>query len=88
MNRVRHLDAEWILDFGNLRSSCSLLLGGIGKGWICWKGGRGIAHLTAFHDFQPKDKHEGIEVIVEQETGKQWEEHESGEEKDKMNHDT
>lgn len=58
------------------------------KGWICWKGGRGIAHLTAFHDFQPKDKQEAIEVIVEQEAGKQWEEQESGEEKHKMNHDT
>ncbi len=58
------------------------------KGWICWTDGRGIAHLTAFHDFQPKDEQEAIEVIVEQEAGKQWEEQESGEEKDKMNHDT
>jgi hypothetical protein len=26
------------------------------KGWVRWKGGSPIASITAFHDFQPKDK--------------------------------
>ena len=39
----------------------------------------GIATLTAFHDFQPKDKQEAVEVIVEEKAGKKMEEQESGE---------
>jgi len=34
------------------------------------KGGGGIASLTAFHDFQPKDKQEAMEVIVDENAGK------------------
>lgn len=48
------------------------------KRWISWKGGHGIAHLTAFHDFQSKDKQSAIEVIVEQKAHKKTEEQESG----------
>ncbi|MDI6780311.1 MAG: hypothetical protein QME25_09050 [Bacteroidota bacterium] len=32
------------------------------KGWVRWKGGSPIALLTVFHDFQPKDKQEAIEI--------------------------
>ena len=38
----------------------------------------GIAMLTAFHDFQPKDKQEAIEVIVERRSGKSWTERGNG----------
>jgi hypothetical protein len=38
----------------------------------------GIASLTAFHDFQPKDKQEAIEIMIEDKQGKKWEEQESG----------
>ncbi|MBU2471681.1 MAG: hypothetical protein KKF20_04675, partial [Bacteroidetes bacterium] len=40
--------------------------------------GSPIASLTAFHDFQPKDKQEAIEIVIEQKAGKKWEEQESG----------
>jgi hypothetical protein len=30
----------------------------------------GPASLTAFHDFQPKDKREAVEVVIEQKAGK------------------
>ena len=49
------------------------------KGWVSWRGGRGIATLTAFHDFQPKDKQEAIEVTIERKSGKRWESQKSGE---------
>lgn len=52
------------------------------KGWVRWKGGSPIASITAFHDFQPKDKQEAIEIMIEEKAGKQWEEQESGEKKD------
>jgi hypothetical protein len=48
------------------------------KGWVSWRGGRGIATLTAFHDFQPRDKQEAIEVMIERKAGKQWESQKSG----------
>jgi hypothetical protein len=48
------------------------------KRWISWKGGSGIATLTAFHDFQPKDKQHAIEIVMEQKAGKKMEEQESG----------
>ena len=42
--------------------------------------GSGIATLTAFHDLQPKDKQEAVEIIVEQKAGKKWVEQENGKE--------
>ena len=33
-------------------------------------GGGGIASLTAFHDMQPKDKQEAVQVIIDQKAGK------------------
>lgn len=49
------------------------------KGWVSWRGGSGIATLTAFHDFQPKDKQEAIEIVIERKAGKRWSADESGE---------
>jgi hypothetical protein len=61
------------------------------KHWVSWKGTSGIAAITAFHDFLPKDKQTAIEIIVEQKAHKKMEEQESGQgktdkdEKDKDN---
>ncbi len=52
------------------------------KRWISWRGGRGIATLTAFHDFQPKDKQKAIEYVMEEKAGKKMEEQENGENAD------
>jgi hypothetical protein len=52
------------------------------KRWVSWKGGSGIATLTVFHDFQPKDKQGAIEIVMEQKAGKKLEEQESGQGKD------
>ena len=38
-----------------------------------------FASLTAFHDFQPKDKQAGIEMVIEKKASKKMEEQESGE---------
>lgn len=51
------------------------------KRWISWKGGRGIASLTAFHDLQPEDKQRAIEIVIEQKAHKKMEEQETGKEK-------
>jgi hypothetical protein len=50
--------------------------------WISWRGNHGIATLTAFHDFQPKDKQHAIEIVMEQKAGKKLEEQKSGQGKD------
>ncbi|MBA4312853.1 MAG: hypothetical protein C0417_09510 [Chlorobiaceae bacterium] len=47
------------------------------KRWVSWRGSHGIATLTAFHDFQPKDKQEAIEYVMEEKAGKKMEEKES-----------
>ena len=41
--------------------------------------GGSAAGLTAFHAFQPKDKQNAIEVIIDENAGKRWEEQENGE---------
>jgi len=46
--------------------------------WIVWNGSP-IASVTAFHDFQPKDKQEAIEYVMEQKAGKKMQEQENGE---------
>jgi len=51
------------------------------KRWVSWRGGSSMAFLTAFHDFQPKDKQEAIEYVMEEKAGKKMEEQESGKEK-------
>jgi hypothetical protein len=35
--------------------------------------------LTVYHDFQPKDKQEAIEIMMEKKAGKKMEQQESGE---------
>ena len=49
--------------------------------WVSWRGGRGLATFTAFHDFQTKDKQEAIEYVMEEKAGKKMQEQESGEKK-------
>ncbi len=43
------------------------------------KGWGNFASLTVYHDFQPKDKREAIEVVIEKKAGKKMKEQESGE---------
>jgi len=52
------------------------------KRWISWKGGSGAATLTAFHDFQSRDKQHAIEIVMEQKAGKKLEEQGSGQDKE------
>ncbi len=49
--------------------------------WISWKGGRGIASVTAFHDLQTEDKQNAIEYVIEDKAGNKMKEQESGEKK-------
>lgn len=55
-----------------------LLLIAIAGGQMSGKGSS-AASITAFHDMQPRDKQNAIEVIAEQKAGKKLEEQESGE---------
>jgi hypothetical protein len=43
------------------------------------KGWSDFASLTVYHDFQPKDKQEAIEIVMGKKAGKKMEEVESGE---------
>ena len=43
------------------------------------KGWANFASLTVYHDFQPKDKQEAIEIVMGKKAGKKMEEVESGE---------
>jgi FtsZ-interacting cell division protein ZipA len=48
----------------------------VGLVWMIMKGSftrghSGFAPLTAFHDFQPKDKQDAVEVIIEEKAGKE-----------------
>jgi len=45
------------------------------------KGWGNFASLTVYHDFQPKDKQEAIEIVIEKKSGKKMEEQKSGEDK-------
>jgi len=45
------------------------------------KGRGNFASLTVYHDFQPKDKQEAIEIVMEKKAGKKMEEQGSGEDK-------
>lgn len=81
---VRHLtrmtDGLWLIII--LIVLVAFLIYATKKRWISWRGGRGIATLTAFHDFQPKDKQKAIEYVMEEKAGKKMEEQESGRKKD------
>ncbi len=52
------------------------------NGSISSRGESSGAWLTAFHDFQPKDKQNAVEVIMQEKAGKQKESQKSGEGKD------
>lgn len=43
------------------------------------KGWSNFASLTVYHDFQPKDKQEAIEIVIEKKAGKKMKEQESSE---------
>ena len=58
-----------------------LLMGGVIVIVIKPKGWGNFASLTVYHDFQPKDKQEAIEIVMEKKAGKKMEELESGEDK-------
>jgi hypothetical protein len=45
------------------------------------KGWGNFASLTVYHDFQPKDKQEAIEIVMGKKAGKKMEEVESDEDK-------
>ena len=75
------IDGIWVLIL--LGALILFLIFATIKGWVSWKGGSSpIASITAFHDFQPKDKQEAIEYVMEEKAGKKMEEQESGKEKD------
>ena len=58
-----------------------LLMGGVIVIVTKPKGWGNFASLTVYHDFQPKDKQEAIEIVMEKKAGKKMEELESGEDK-------
>jgi len=41
--------------------------------------GSSAASITVFHDFQPRDKQDAAEVVIEQHAGKKWDEQKSAE---------
>lgn len=55
----------------------ALLVVAIARGWLR-PGQGGITSLTAMHDFQPVDKQNATEIVIEQKAGKKWTEQESG----------
>ena len=58
-----------------------LLMAGVIVIVIKPKGWGNFASLTVYHDFQPKDKQEAIEIVMEKKAGKKMEEQGSGEDK-------
>jgi len=60
-----------------------LLLLAIASGQMSGKGSR-AASITAFHDMQPSDKQNAVEVVVEQKAGRKLEEQRSGEGTDEV----
>jgi hypothetical protein len=53
------------------------------KRWVTWRGNPSMSFLTAYHDWQPKDKQEAIEYVMEEKAGKKMEEQENGQETEK-----
>lgn len=58
-----------------------LLLYAIASGRMSGKGSN-AASITAFHDMQPRDKQNAMEIVIEQKAGKKWGQQKSGEGKD------
>jgi hypothetical protein len=59
---------RWVIDGGSHRDCAK-------------RPGATFASLTVYHDFQPKDKQEAIEIVMGKKAGKKMEEVESGEDK-------
>jgi hypothetical protein len=66
-----------------------MLLSLAGLFWMIIRGGPsrgersgGIASLSAFHDFQAKDRQNAVEMIIEQKAGKKLEEQSTGQGKE------
>ena len=62
-----------------LISTATLLIAGMVILIARRKGSVNFASLTAYHDFQPKDKQEAVEIVMEKKAGKKMVEEESGE---------
>lgn len=69
----------WLLII--LIAAAAFLVYATKRRWVSWRGGSRIGFLTAFHDFQPKDKQEAIEYVMEEKAGKKMEGQENGEKK-------
>jgi hypothetical protein len=65
--------AVWLI----LAGAAIALLLAIATGRMSGKGSN-FAALTSFHDMQPKDRRDAVEVIVEKKAGKRWSSDESG----------
>ena len=72
------MDAIGIIIWAVMIGLAVILLFAIASGRMSNKGSS-AASITAFHDMQPSDKQNAIEIIIEQKAGKKMEEQESGE---------
>ena len=72
------MDLTGVIIWATLIGLALLLLIAIAGGRMSGKGSS-AASITAFHDMQPRDKQNAIEVIAEQKAGKKLEEQKSGE---------
>jgi len=72
------MDLTGVIIFGILIGFALLLLIAIAGGRMSGKASS-AASITAFHDMQPRDKQNAIEVIAKQKAGKKLEEQKSGE---------
>jgi hypothetical protein len=68
-----------ILVWGLIICFAVMLVFGIVGDWFPHNGGN-VASFTAFHDFQPKDKQQAIEVVMDQRAGKKQFEQTNGDE--------
>jgi len=72
------VDLTGVITWAILIGLALLLLLAIASGRMSGKGST-AASITAFHDMQPRDKQNAVEVIVEQKAGKKLEDQKSGE---------
>lgn len=72
------MDLTGVIIWVSLIGLALLLLLAIASGRMSGKGSS-AASITAFHDMQPRNKQNAVEVIVEQKAGKKLEEQKSGE---------
>lgn len=72
------MDVIGITIWAALIGLAAVLLFAIATGRMSGKGSS-AASITAFHDMQPSDKQNAIEIVIEQKAGKKMEEQKSGE---------